>query len=138
VAIKNPSVANADLDLFLFNCSSGSCVLTAQSADADADESVAVNNPAAGPWVALVDGFAVPGGATDYDYTDVFTAPSLGSVNITDTDALRSSGASWTAPATVTAAAAPSAGRKLLGDVSVRSTDGGVIGGGVVQIGSVS
>jgi subtilisin family serine protease len=138
VAIKNPSVASADLDLFLFNCSSGSCVLAAQSADADADESVAVNNPAAGQWVALVDGFAVPGGTTDYDYTDVFTAPSLGSVNITDTDALRSSGASWTAPATVTATAPPSAGRTLRGDVSVRTTDGGVIGGGVVQIGSVS
>lgn len=139
VAIGNPSVATADLDLFLFNCTTGACVLTAQSAGSTADERVAVNNPAAGVWVALVDGFAVPGGGTtDYDYTDSFTAPSLGNVSITDNDAQRALGATWTAPATVTAASVPPAGRKLRGDISVRTSDGSIVGAGLVQIGSVS
>jgi subtilisin family serine protease len=138
VAINNPAVTNADLDLFLFNCSTGSCVLAAQSADADADEAVTVSNPAAGVWVALVDGFGIPGGTTAFDYADVFTAPSLGSIAVTDTNALRASGATWTAPATVTAAVVPSAGRKLQGDVSVQTSDGAVVTTGLVLIGSVS
>jgi hypothetical protein len=138
VAIGNPSVATSDLDLFLFNCSTGTCVLTAQSADADAEEAVAVNNPAAGVWVALVDGFAVPGGSTQFDYSDLFTAPSLGSITSADTDALRATGTTWTTSATVTASSVPPAGRKLRGDINVRTNDGSIVGGGVVQINSVS
>jgi subtilisin family serine protease len=138
VVIKNPSVITADLDLYLFNCTGTGCVLATQSADADSDEAVAVKNPAAGLWVALVAGFSVPGGSTDYDYTDVFTAPSLGSVNITDTDALRTTGATWNASGTVTASAVPPAGRKLRGDINVRTSDGSIVGGGQLQIDSVS
>ncbi len=136
--IGNTAVAGTDLDLYLFNCTTGSCVLTAQSADADAEEAVAINNPAAGPWVALIDGFAIPGGSTAFDYSDAFTNAALGSVNVNDTDALRASGASWTAPATVTALSVPAGGRKLRGDLSVRTSDGAVVATGVVQIGSVS
>ena len=35
----------ADLDLFVFNCTSGTCVLAGQSADGDSEESVTINNP---------------------------------------------------------------------------------------------
>ena len=31
-----------------------------------------INNPAAGTWAVLVDGFAVPAGSTTYNYVDVF------------------------------------------------------------------
>jgi hypothetical protein len=43
-------VAGADLDLFVYNCTSGSCVLAGQSADGDSEESVTIANPAAGTW----------------------------------------------------------------------------------------
>ena len=63
--IGSPSDPAADLDLFVFNCTSGTCVLAGQSADGDSEESVTIANPAAGNWVVLVDGFAVPAGYDD-------------------------------------------------------------------------
>lgn len=128
----------ADLDLFVFNCTSGSCVLAGQSADGDSEESVTIANPAAGSWVVLVDGFAVPAGTTTYNYVDVFVNPAFGSVAVTDADALRPSGASWTVPGTVTANAAPVAGRVLLGSVEVRATGNILVGSGNVIVESVT
>ncbi|MBA2718227.1 MAG: S8 family serine peptidase [Chloroflexi bacterium] len=126
--IGSPSDPGADLDLFVFNCTSGTCVLAGQSADGDSEESVTIANPAAGTWVVLVDGFAVPAGTTTYRYIDVFGNPAFGSIAVTDANGLRPSGASWTVPASVTANAAPAAGRVLYGNVQVR-TDGNVLVG---------
>jgi subtilisin family serine protease len=136
--IGNPSDKGADLDLFLFNCTSGSCVLAGSSADGDSEESVTVANPAAGTWIVLVDGFAVPAGTTTFNYVDVFSNPAFGSVAINDANAVRPSGATWTAPGVVTVGAAPASGRVLLGNVQVR-TDGDVlVGSGDVIVQSVS
>ncbi len=136
--IGGTSDPQADLDLFLYNCTTGSCVLTAQSADGDSEESVTVANPAAGVWVALVDGFAVPAGTTTFNYVDVFANPAFGSVSVTDANALRPAGSSWTVPATVTANAAPANGRVLLGGVEVRTDADVLVGSGQVIVQSVS
>jgi hypothetical protein len=117
--IGSPSDPGADLDLFVFNCTSGSCVLAGQSADGDSEESVTINNPAAGAWLVLVDGFDVPAGTTEYDYVDVFVNPAFGGV-------------------AVTANAAPAAGRVLLGDVQVRTDANVVVGSGDVVVQSVT
>jgi hypothetical protein len=136
--IGNPGDLKADLDLFLYNCTTGTCVLAGQSADGDSEESVTVANPAVGNWLALVDGYSVPAGSTSFDYVDVFTNTAFGTVAVTDANALRPAGATWTAPATVTANAAPAAGRVLLGAVQVR-TDGNVlVGSGDVVVRSVT
>ena len=127
----------ADLDLFVFNCTTGSCVLAGQSADGDSEESVTIANPAAGNWLVLIDGFAVPAGTTTYNYVDVFTNVAFGSVSVTDANALRAAGASWTAPGTVTANAAPAAGRVLLGNVQVRTDTNVLVGQGDVVVQSV-
>jgi hypothetical protein len=121
VRIGNPSDPSADLDLFLFDCHTGTCVLSRQSAGGTAVEAVSVNNPAAGLWRAVVDLFAIPSGHTTYDYTDVFQAPTLGSVSITDPQVVRPNGSVWTANASVTPLASPGAGRFLQGFVQVRS-----------------
>lgn len=136
-AIKNPGDAKADLDLYVFNCTTGSCVRWAQSADSDADESVAVANPVAGSWRVVVVGHSIPSGTTDYDYTDMFTTSSLGTIQVTDSDTVRATGATWTAPATVTASAVPPGGRKLSGEINVRVSDGSIVGAGLVQINEV-
>ena len=70
--IGSPSDPGADLDLFVYNCTSGTCVLAGQNADGDSEESVTIANPAAGAWRVIVDGFAVPAGTTTYKYIDVF------------------------------------------------------------------
>ena len=136
--IGSPSDPAADLDLFVFNCTSGTCVLAGQSADGDSEESVTIANPAAGTWVVLVDGFAVPAGTTTYNYVDVFTNAAFGSVSVTDANALRPSGASWTVPGAVTANAAPAAGRVLLGNVQVRTDTNVLVGSGDVIVSSVT
>jgi hypothetical protein len=128
----------ADLDLFVFNCTTGSCVLAGQSADGDSEESVTIGNPAAGDWVVLIDGFAVPAGTTTYNYVDVFVNPAFGSVSVTDANALRPSGSSWTVPGSVVAIAAPAAGRVLLGNVQVRTDTNVLVGSGDVVVESVS
>ena len=124
----------ADLDLFVYNCTSGTCALAGQSADGDSEESVTINNPAAGTWVVLVDGYAVPSGTTTYDYVDVFTNPAYGSVSVTDANALRPAGSSWTVPGAVTANQAPAAGRVLLGNVQVRTDANVLVGSGDVVV----
>jgi hypothetical protein len=137
--IGSPSDPAADLDLFVFNCTSGTCVLAGQSADGDSEESVTINNPAAGLWRVLVDGFNVPAGSTTYKYIDVFrTATPLGTVSVTDANALRPAGSSWTVPGAVTANAVPAAGRVLYGNVEVRTDLNVLVGSGDVIVQSVT
>ena len=136
--IGSPSDAAADLDLFVYNCTTGTCVLAGQNADGDSEESVSVNNPAAGLWRIVVDGFAVPAGSTSYDYVDVITNPAFGSVSVTDAVATRAPGAEWTVPGTVTANGAPGAGRVLLGAVEVRTDANTLVGSGQVIVENVT
>ena len=136
--IGSPSDPAADLDLFVFNCTANPCVQAGSNADGDSEESVTINNPAAGLWVVLVDGFNVPAGTTTYKYVDVFANAAFGTVSVTDANALRAAGAGWVAPATVTANAAPEAGRVLLGNVQVRTDSNVLIGSGDVIVQSVT
>jgi subtilase family protein/pre-peptidase len=137
--IGNPSDPAADLDLFVSDCTSGKCVDKGASADGDSEESVTISNPAAGLWRVRVEGFAVPAGTTNYDYIDVFfTGTPLGTINVTDANALRAPGSSWTVPATVTANTAPSAGRVLYGNVQVRTDADVLVGSGDVIVQNVT
>jgi hypothetical protein len=117
--IGNTSDLAADLDLYVENPAG---LRVGQSADGDSEESVTINAPAEGTWTVVVDGFDVPDGTTTYDYIDVFfTTASMGLIEVTDADALRPAGSSWTVPATVTANIAPAEGRVLYGNVEVRT-----------------
>jgi subtilisin family serine protease len=136
--IGNPSDAGADLDLFLLNCTTGTCVVAGQSADGDSEESVTVNNPAAGVWRVQVDGYAVPAGTTQYDYFDVYTAADLGTLDVTDANADRAAGASWNATGVITPQGQPGDGRVLRGELQVRTSDENVVGTGAVIVQSVS
>ena len=138
VKIGNTSDVAADLDLFLLNCTSGTCVAAGQSADTDSEEAVSIANPAAGRWVARVDGYAVPEGETTYDYLDVFTAPSFGRIDVVDSNQPRASGSTWTVTGNIIAQTAPGAGRVLLGNIEVRSDTNALVGSGDVIINSVS
>jgi hypothetical protein len=136
--IGNTSDKAADLDLFVYNCTTGTCVLAGQMADGDSEESVTVANPAAGAWRVVVDGYAVPSGTTQYDYVDVFANSAFGSVSVTDANASRPAGSTWTVPASVTANAAPGEGRVLLGAVQVRTDANVLVGSGDVIVKAVT
>ncbi|WP_420803640.1 S8 family serine peptidase [Saccharothrix deserti] len=136
--IGKTSDVSADLDLFVYNCTSGNCVLAGQAADGDSEESVTINNPAAGAWQVRVDGFEVPAGTTEYDYIDLFAAPGLGTVAVTDADAERVAGATWTVPGTVTVAGQPGAGRVLRGELTVQTSEGAIVGRSAVIVQNVA
>jgi hypothetical protein len=57
---------------------------------------------------------------------------------VTDANAVRAAGASWTVPGAVTANAVPAEGRVLLGNVQVRTDTNVLIGAGDVVVESVS
>jgi hypothetical protein len=134
--IGNPSDPAADLDLFVRRPNGSTA---GQSADGDSEESVTIANPVAGTWTIVIDGFSVPAGTTTYEYIDVFHVGStLGTISVTDANALRPAGSSWTVPGTVTAAAVPATGRVLYGNVEVRTDTNVLIGRGDVIIQSVS
>jgi len=137
VTIGNPADVTADLDLVVFNCTTGTCKQAGVSADGDSEESVTIPNPAAGLWVALIAGFEVHTGTTDYDYLDTFVNPAFGAVAVTDTDAAHPSGTSWTVPGTATAGAVPAAGRVLRGELAVKTAGGITVGTSVVLVQSV-
>ena len=81
----------------------------------------------------------MPAGTTSYSYVDVFTkTPSFGAIAVTDANALRPAGSSWTVPATVTANEAPAAGRVLFGNVEVRTDTNLLVGTGQVIVQSVT
>jgi hypothetical protein len=134
VSIGNVSDAAADLDLtVLLNG-----VRVGQSADGDSEESVSIPNPAAGTYTIVVDGYAVPAGSTAYDYLDVYYSASLGTVAVPATPKTLANGASTTITGSVTAAAAPPAGRSLFGQMAVITDEGAVVGRGSVLIGQVN
>lgn len=135
--IGGTSDAGADLDLFVFNCTTGTCVLAGQAADGDSEESVTIANPAAGAWRVVVDGFSIPAGTTTFNYIDVFVNAAFGSVQVTDANALRPAGASWNVPGSVTANVATSAGRVLYGNVRVLTDTNIQVGSGDVIVESV-
>ena len=136
--IGNTADLGADLDLYVFDCTTGTCRQAGVTADGDSEEEVRIANPAAGQWVVLVLGYAVPAGTTTYDYVDVFTSPAFGTLTVEDSDAPRAAGASWTVPGTLTVAAAPAAGRVLYGNVRVLTNEGALVGTGDVIVQSVT
>ncbi|WP_308120824.1 S8 family serine peptidase [Paractinoplanes bogorensis] len=134
VAIGKTSDASADLDLSLYLGDT----LVGQSADGDSEESVSLANPAAGTYTAVVDGYAVPAGTTEYDYLDVYFSPALGSVSVPATPVKLANGASTTVSGTVTALSVPPAGRTLSGEVAIVTDEGAVVGRGPIIISAVT
>ncbi len=122
VKLTGTSDPGADLDLYLYNCTTGTCALAGYSAGSTSVETVSINNPAAGLWVALIDPYAVPAGTTTYGYADAYTNAAFGSVSVVDPAVLHLTGDTWSsASASVTALVAPTSGRFYTGSVQLKS-----------------
>ena len=138
-SIGGASDPGADLDLFLYNCTSGTCVLAGSSTSGTANESVTVANPAIGLWKALVDPFAIPAGSTSYTYSDSLSNPAYGSVTVPANPGSRASGATWPINATGTANTSAGTGRFLRASVSVReAASGATLGSATVLFNNVT
>jgi hypothetical protein len=135
-----------DLDLYLFDCTEPEkapeekaaelekgnkaspapkpiCGTVAKAADVGTDGEVSVSNPRAGRWMVAVDGYSVPGGPVTYQYLDVFTHPSFGSVAVADPPEERKPSTAWTSKANAWAASLPTPPRQLAARVTAVSQD---------------
>ena len=116
----------ADLDVYVFDCTGDVCSAARADGDALGDESIVVHNPAAGTWKVVVDAAAVPGDGVAYDYLDVVFNPAYGTLGTIDMPQERASGARWTTTANGWAApAAHAAGRGPYLAVVVEGRSGG-------------
>ena len=134
--IGNPANLAADLDLRVFR----GTTLVGQSTSGSSEEVVRLTNPTPGTYRVVIDAYAVDGagGSTAYDYRDSFTASSLGSLSTSSGSLTLANGATATVAGSITASAAPAAGRTLYGELAVQTDEGAIIGRGSVSIGTVS
>jgi subtilisin family serine protease len=138
VRTSNPSDGRADIDLVVFNCTTGTCVPAGSSGGATSVEQVIINNPAPGQWIILIDGFSVPALTTEYDLVDSYISAALGSLTSSDANASHPSGTSWSPTATLTVNGQPGAGRKITGTLSVRTDADSTIGTGSLVVEAVT
>jgi Subtilase family len=135
VAIGDTAVAGTDLDLYVYRDGT----LVGQSADGDAEESVSLDKPQAGTYTFEVDGYAVPGGSTAYDYRDVYFSPTLGSLQVDESAHLKlAHGQSAGISAQVLVNGPAPAGRQFFGEIKVVNGRGTVAGTGSVLIAKVN
>jgi hypothetical protein len=135
--IGSPSDPAADLDLFVYNCTTEPASWQVLMLMATRKSRSRSTTPLRATVGVLVDGYSVPAGTTTFNYVDVFINSDFGTISVTDADALRPTDASWTVPGTVTANTAPAPGRVLVGNVLVRTSDGLMVGSGDVIVQSV-
>jgi hypothetical protein len=133
--VSNVADKNADLDIYLIDCTAGppkpivtppekdrgnkrpnigppNCSAREKDASLDAGGFVEVSDPTPGRWIVVVDAFGVAGGQTNYSYMDAFINPSMGSISMAGTS--DQSGKSWSGKAHVWVASMPSSGRSLV------------------------
>ena len=97
--VRTQSPSGTDLDVYVFDCTEDDCTAARVDGDPVGNESVIVDQPAAGTWKVVVDAADVPEGGTDYEYLDVVFNPAYGMVSTVDVPQERARDARWTAAA---------------------------------------
>ena len=112
--VRATADGDADLDVYVFDCTGEECRAASADGDPVGSESVTIHEPAAGTWKIVVDGSDVPEGDVGYEYLDMVLNPAYGMVSSVDVPQERAVGArwqstahSWIAPAAHEAGRAP-------------------------------
>jgi hypothetical protein len=117
---------SADLDLYLFDCSGKECVASKADGDVLGDESVMVQNPAAGKWKVVVDAFKTDSLGAWFEYEDIVLNPAYGFVAVTDQPKDRDAGATWSTRANAWLTGSTPAGRSPYAGVLVQAQPKGL------------
>jgi hypothetical protein len=72
-SIDDASTKAADIDLYLFDCTSGKCELRGRAKEKSAAETVWALNPKPGKWKVVVDCFAAPAGGVSFEYQSLYS-----------------------------------------------------------------
>ncbi len=79
------SIPDAELDLYLFDCTGKSCEPRRARVTAGSRGPVSLDAPAPGAWKLVVDAPRLPGaGPVDFTFSEYFLDPKLGSVTVAD------------------------------------------------------
>ena len=112
-SIADPGVARADVDLYLFDCTAGECVLRDFSTGTGASEQVAVDSPPAGKWKIVIDLFSANDRRNSIRYKDYLLHPAYGRIDVQNDRSPLAHGAAVTVPLSVKIGAVPVAPRTL-------------------------
>ena len=118
--IGKASEVAADLDLYLFDCTAGECVLKDFSQRDRSEEQVEVQHPSPGKWKVVVDPFFVPAGETSFDYLDFFTNPTFGEIAPVEKPSSHLAESSWVQSVSIRVEAIPTGSRYLGGFLTLR------------------
>ncbi len=143
--VSNVSRPEADLDVYLLDCTSPEklpeapseqekgnrspmrppplCTPVAKAADVGPGGQVEITDPKPGRWVVAVDAFSVPGGAVEYDYLDLYTNPRFGALSVAELEEERASSTRWTVAGSAWAASPPDSSRELAARVVAKAKD---------------
>jgi hypothetical protein len=125
---------NVDLDLYVYKGDE----LVGEDADSDSNETVVLDDPAAGEYTVVIDQYDIPDGSTTYDYLDAFLDPTLGAVSATSSAEARDSGDTWQVEGSVTAQVPTTAGRVLFGQILAVTAGGTRLSAGDVTVAQVT
>jgi hypothetical protein len=128
VRINEPSDRQADLDLYLYDCTEKQCKMVPfsqgrfSSVGPTADETITVLDPKPGRWLALIDPVSVPSGTTSIKYSDVFLNPAMGEVTPLDEVSFHGTDQSWHERIRLRTRNPPTGERDLVGFAEVIET----------------
>jgi subtilase family protein len=114
LAVEPTSDSLAHLDLYLFDCTTGTCFLWDVDFVHGSRADLLVHTPRPGKWKAVIDPARVQGGTTGFTYTEVVTHPAFGTVTVDSIATPRPTGALWIERANVRAGAVVPSGHDLV------------------------
>jgi subtilisin family serine protease len=89
------AAADADLDLYVYDCSQKRCFLKGSAVGPGTNESITVRNTTAGLWKVVIDPVRVHSGSVNVEYVDVFTNPLFGRLKTNAVAKIHTSGENW-------------------------------------------
>jgi len=105
--VSHLSEPNADLDVYVYDCTGKDCRISASGSGPLGEEAVIVQHPAAGRWKVVVDAPSAPSGTAQYDYIDVVFNQTYGMVTVTDMPGKHDEAGQWSARTNVWQASVP-------------------------------
>jgi Subtilase family/Bacterial pre-peptidase C-terminal domain len=121
VSVSRASDRGADADLYLYDCTDEKrgCEFRKSSAGAGSDETITIDNPAAGKWVVVIDSYDLPNGKATLEYKEVMTNTRFGTAAVTATPATLAPAQQWKVGVTPDVKAVPTSPRRLCAVVTV-------------------
>jgi hypothetical protein len=109
------SDSSGDLDVYLFDCSTGQCVLKDFSQHEGSEEDVEFEQPSPGKWKVVIDPFLPPTDSSGFEYADLLTNAAFGEIAAVDAARLRVRDSTWTEVVRLSVDAVPIGSRHLAG-----------------------